>query len=59
MFAVKHLGFLLEDVAVLLDFKQGFLDEFFMHWAFGAGVIVKGGVPSLEEFGDAGVVSVS
>ncbi len=27
MLAVEHLGILLEDVAVLLDFKQGFLDK--------------------------------
>ena len=58
MLAVEHLGFLLEDVAVFLDFQQGFLDEFFVDWALGAGVIVKGGVPSAEEFGDFGVVAV-
>ena len=41
MLAVEHLGFLLEDVAVFLDFKQGFLDKLLVHWAFGACVIVK------------------
>ena len=59
MFAVEHLGVLREDVTVFLDFKQGFLNEFFVDWAFCAGVIVKGGVPSAEEFGDFGVVAVS
>jgi hypothetical protein len=48
MLTVEHLGFLLENVTVLLDFKKSFLDEFFVHWAFGAGVIVIGCSPSSE-----------
>ncbi len=59
MLAVEHLGVLRKDVAVFLDFQKGFLDEFFVDWAFGAGVIVKGGIPSAEELGDFGVVAVS
>ena len=58
VFAVEHLGVLGEDVTVLLDFKKGFLDEFFVDGALGAGVVVKGGVPSAEELGDFGVVAV-
>ncbi len=59
MFAVEHLGVLREYVAVFLDFQQGFLHEFFVDWAFGAGVIVKRGVPFAEELRDVGVVAVS
>ena len=58
MLAVEHLGVLLEDVAVFLDFQQSFLHEFFVDWAFGACVIVKRGVPSAEKLGDFGVVAV-
>ncbi len=59
MFAVKHLSFLLKNVTVLLYFQQGFLDEFFVHWALRAGVVVKGSSPFAEEFVYEGVVSVS
>ena len=41
VFAVKHLGVLLEDVAVFLDFEQRLLDKLFVDWTFGACVIVK------------------
>ena len=58
MLAVEHLGVLAEDVAVLVDFHQGFLNEFFVHGAFGARVIVKGSIPPPEEFSDSRVVSV-
>jgi hypothetical protein len=59
MRAVKHLCLLLENVTVLLDFKQDFLNKFFMHRAFSAGVIVKGSVPSAKKFGYADVIAVS
>jgi hypothetical protein len=59
MQAVKHLCLLLENVTVLLDFKQDFLDKFFVHRTFSAGVIIKGSIPSTKKFGYAGVVSVS
>ena len=59
VFAVEHLGVLGEDVTVFLDFQKGFLDEFFVDWAFCAGVIVKGGIPLAEKLCDFGVVAVS
>jgi hypothetical protein len=39
--AVQHLCFLGENIAVLVNFHQEFLYEFFVHWAFGSGVIVE------------------
>jgi hypothetical protein len=59
MFAVEHLGFLLEDVTVPLDFEKGILYEFFVDWALCACVIVKGSIPSAEKLCDFCVVSVS
>jgi hypothetical protein len=58
MLTVEHLGFLLENVPVFLDFKQGFLNKLLVNWGFGACVIVKRGFPSAEEFSYAGVVEV-
>ena len=49
MFAVEHLSVLSKDIAVPLDFQQGFLDELFVDWAFRGGVVVKRGFPSSEE----------
>ena len=46
VFAVEHLGVLAEDVAVFVNFHQGFLDEFLVHGALGARVVVEGGFPS-------------
>jgi hypothetical protein len=43
---------------VFLDFQESFLDEFFVDGTFGAGVIVKGSIPSPEELCDFGVVAV-
>ena len=59
VFAVEHLSVLGEDVTVLLDFKKGFLDEFFVNGALSAGVVVKGSVPFTEEICYSGVIAVS
>ena len=58
MFAVEHLCVLFKYEPVFLDFHESFLDEFFVDGTFGAGVIVKGSIPSPEELGDLGVVAV-
>ena len=58
VFAVEHLCVLVEDVAVFVDFHKGFLDEFFVDWAFGSGVVVEGCIPAFEKVGYYSVVSV-
>ena len=58
VFAVQHLCVLVEDVAVFVDFHEDLLDEFFVDWAFGSGVVVEGCAPAFEKVGYYGVVSV-
>ena len=59
VFTVEHLGVLGEDVTVFLDFKEGFLDEFFVNGAFCTGIIVERGVPSAEKICNVCVIAVS
>ena len=49
IWAVKLLGFLGEDVAVLVDFQQEVSHELLVHRVFCAGVVAEGYAPSAEE----------
>ena len=44
----RHLRILFENVAILLNFQQSFLDKLLMHWTFSSSVIIKGNIPSAK-----------
>ena len=58
IWAVKLLGFLGEDVAVLVDFQQKVSHELLVHRVFCAGVVAEGYAPSAEEIHHSCMVPV-
>ena len=58
VFAIEHLCVLAEDVAIPVDFREYFGDEFLVHWTLGSGVVVERGIPALEQLRDSHMVTV-
>ena len=58
LWTVKLLGFLCENVAVLVDFQQKVVYKFFVHRIFCAGIVAKCYAPPFKEARDLCMVPV-
>ena len=58
LFAVGQLGFLSEDVAILIELQHQVLYELPVHWVFRAGVVVEGYSPFLAQLNNLCMVPV-
>jgi hypothetical protein len=59
MLTIKHLSFLLKDIAIILYFQKCFLNKLFVDRTLSTCVIVKASVPTAEKLSDTSMVAVS